>query len=50
MDGLINEEDLISSCLVKGLEKDDLHIIVENMSRFRNKYMDALRSLEARSA
>ena len=50
MDGLINEEDLISSCLVKGLEKDDLHIIVENLSRFHNKYMDALKSLEARSA
>ena len=50
MDGLISLPELISTCLVKGLEKDDIHIIVDKMRGCRGKYMDALVELEAMCA
>lgn len=45
MESLIDTVELLKTCLVKGLEKDDIHIVVQGMDD-SSKYMDALRKIE----
>lgn len=47
MESLIDTAEMIRTCLVKGLEKDDLHMICQGMEGMRNKYTDALKQIEA---
>lgn len=46
MESLLSTVELLKTCLVKGLEKDDLHMIVQGMPGEHNKYMDALKEIE----
>lgn len=46
MESLLSPVELLKTCLVKGLEKDDLHMIIQGMPSDHNKYMDALREIE----
>lgn len=47
MESLIDTAEMIRTCLVKGLEKDDLHMICQGMEGMHNKYTDALKQIEA---
>ena len=46
MESLLDTKELLKTCLVKGLEKDDLHIICQGMTGDHSKYMDALKQIE----
>ena len=46
MESLLDVKELLKTCLIKGLEKDDLHMIIQGMPSDHNKYMDALREIE----
>ena len=46
MESLLDVKELLKTCLIKGLEKDDLHMIIHGMPSDHNKYMDALREIE----
>lgn len=46
MESLLETKELLKTCLVKGLEKDDLHIICQGISGDYSKYMTALKEIE----
>lgn len=49
MESLLSPVELLKTCLVKGLEKDDLHMIIQGMAGMypdHSKYMDAIRKVE----
>lgn len=47
MDKLLEKKEILKTCLVKGLEKDDVHIILKGMDGIGgSEYMNALRAVE----
>ena len=45
MESLLDTKELLKTCLVKGLEKDDLHMLCQDM-KDASKYMNALKEIE----
>lgn len=46
MEALMDTKELLKTCLIKGLEKDDLHIICKELALVGNKYADVLNEIE----
>jgi len=46
MESLIDTKELLKTCLVKGLEKDDLKMLIQSFSGEHSKYFDALKEIE----
>lgn len=46
MESLLDTKELLKSCLVKGLEKDDLKMLIQSFSGEHSKYFDALKEIE----
>ena len=47
---LLTAEEAIETCLTKGLDKDDLNILLGNLSTKTNKYRDAFEKVVAQAA
>jgi len=46
MESLLDTKELLKSCLVKGLEKDDLKMLIQSFTGDGSKYLTALKEIE----
>lgn len=46
MESLLDTKELLKSCLVKGLEKDDLKMLIQSFTGDGGKYLTALKEIE----